>query len=86
MSPCPEESPAMAAGAADPPLYPEDHHLIMLMGRPRRFDPGKVDRLSEAFQALASLMVIELPGGPHRTEGLRKLVDAREDFVRAALC
>jgi hypothetical protein len=34
---------------------------------------------------LAEAMIVELPDGPELTAGLRKLLEAKDCFVRAAL-
>lgn len=69
---------------------------MMLIGRnpavvgiARYFD---YDHLPEALQAiskpchdLASAMIAELPDSPELTVGLRKLLESKDCFVRAAL-
>lgn len=41
--------------------------------------------LSARCEHLASLMIRDLPDGPELTTGLRKLLEAKDCFVRAAL-
>jgi hypothetical protein len=40
---------------------------------------------SQACAELAADMIVELPDGPELTAGLRKLLEAKDCFVRAAL-
>jgi len=42
-------------------------------------------RASKQCHDLAELMILELPDGPELTAGLRKLLEAKDCFVRAAL-
>lgn len=46
---------------------------------------GKLRSTSEACAALAMLMIEQLPDGPELTAGLRKLLEAKDCFVRQAL-
>jgi hypothetical protein len=46
---------------------------------------GKPRHLSAMCAALAGQMVRELPDGPELTAGLRKLLEAKDCFVRAAI-
>lgn len=46
---------------------------------------GKPRGLSENCAALAASMVEALPDGPELSAGLRKLVEAKDCFVRAAI-
>lgn len=47
--------------------------------------PEPLARLSAACESLGRLMVSELPDGPELTTGLRKLLEAKDCFVRAAI-
>lgn len=44
-----------------------------------------LQRISRACSELAAQMLQELPDGPELTAGLRKLLEAKDCFVRAAL-
>jgi hypothetical protein len=46
---------------------------------------GKLKSTSAACNTLAEIMVQNLPDGPELTAGLRKLLEAKDCFVRAAL-
>ena len=46
---------------------------------------GKLRDTSAAARELADKMVETLPAGPELTAGLRKLLEAKDCFVRAAL-
>lgn len=48
-------------------------------------DRARLDKIRRDCGALAALMVCELPDGPELTAGLRKLLEAKDCFVRAAL-
>lgn len=52
-----------------------------------RYDhlPPKLAEISAPFAALARLIVTDLPRNPERTVALRKLVEAKDCAVRAAL-
>lgn len=47
--------------------------------------PEDLAQISEACQDLAAEMLIALPDGPELTTGLRKLLEAKDCFVRAAV-
>ncbi|WP_328934158.1 MULTISPECIES: hypothetical protein [unclassified Streptomyces] len=47
--------------------------------------PAHLQEKSQACAELAGLMVSSLPDGPELTAGLRKLLEAKDCFVRAAL-
>lgn len=70
-------------------IIPEDRHPGT-----RHFGPlfafehlraGELRSVSAACADLAQEMVEELPDGPELTAGLRKLLEAKDCFVRAAL-
>lgn len=46
---------------------------------------GPLRETSEQCAALAEEMILSLPDGPELTAGLRKLLEAKDCFVRAAL-
>ena len=47
--------------------------------------PAHLARISEKCSALAEQMIYELPDGPELTAGLRKLLEAKDCFVRARI-
>lgn len=47
--------------------------------------PGRLQKVSAPFGVLANHMVDTLPMGPELTAGLRKLLEAKDCAVRAAL-
>lgn len=47
--------------------------------------PDKLQHVSAPFRDLALAMVSELPRNPERTVALRKLLEAKDAAVRAAL-
>ncbi|NGO69297.1 hypothetical protein [Streptomyces boncukensis] len=47
--------------------------------------PGRLQAVSEPCHGLAHEMTAALPDGPELTAGLRKLLEAKDCFVRAAL-
>ena len=47
--------------------------------------PENLQSVSAACAELAQKMEAELPDGPEKTTGLRKLLEAKDCFVRAAL-
>lgn len=47
--------------------------------------PEHLQTISRPCAGLATQMVAELPDGPELTTGLRKLLEAKDCFVRAAL-
>lgn len=47
--------------------------------------PGDIQDTSKLFASLANYLVKELPSSPEVVAGLRKLVEAKDCFVRAAV-
>lgn len=47
--------------------------------------PPRLQEISAPFAALAELVVASLPRNPERTTALRKLLEAKDCAVRAAL-
>lgn len=47
--------------------------------------PGDLQRVSDACGGLAAVMVGWLPDGPELSAGLRKLLEAKDCFVRQAV-
>jgi hypothetical protein len=47
--------------------------------------PEKLQNVSKPFAVLATQAVAQLPPGPELSAGLRKLLEAKDCFVRAAL-
>lgn len=47
--------------------------------------PEKLQAISQPFAALAEHMVTTLPAGPETSAGLRKLLEAKDCAVRAAI-
>lgn len=47
--------------------------------------PAKLQTVSKPCHDLAEAMIGALPDGPELTTGLRKLLEAKDCFVRAAL-
>ena len=47
--------------------------------------PPHLQEVSRPFQELADTMICALPDGPELTAGLRKLLEAKDCMVRAAL-
>ena len=47
--------------------------------------PPHLQGISAAVGAVAQQMELQLPDGPEKSAGLRKLLEAKDCFVRAAL-
>lgn len=47
--------------------------------------PAKLQLVSEPIHTVALQMDANLPDGPEKSAGLRKLLEAKDCFVRAAL-
>jgi hypothetical protein len=47
--------------------------------------PPPLQEISKPFHDLAAAMIVRLPASPEVTVGLRKLLEAKDCFVRAAL-
>ena len=62
-----------------PARHPGTTHLL------RFFDFDYLPQVSVPMAALAEKMAADLPDGPELTAGLRKLLEAKDCFVRAAL-
>lgn len=63
--------------------HPGTTHLLRFF----EFDhlPPNLRAVSQPCASLAEGMVVALPDGPELTAGLRKLLEAKDCFVRAAL-
>lgn len=48
-------------------------------------EKDRLGKIRRDCEALAVIMIMELPDGPELTTGLRKLLEAKDCFVRAAL-
>lgn len=66
-----------------PPRHPATMHIARFF----RYDhlPEPQATISQYSAALAEAMIQELPDGPELTTGLRKLLEAKDCFVRASL-
>lgn len=69
-------------------LYVEDRHPS-IVHLARFFDyehlPARLQVISRPCAELAAQMLANLPDGPELTAGLRKLLEAKDCFVRAGL-
>ena len=74
MSTNPNPTPARHPGTTQLLRFFEFDHL-----------PEHLQQVSEPTAALAAKMAANLPDGPELTAGLRKLLEAKDCFVRAAL-
>lgn len=74
MAMTPDPTPARHPGTTHLLRYFEYAHL-----------PEHLQPVSRACAVLAGEMVGRLPDGPELTTGLRKLLEAKDCFVRAAL-
>lgn len=63
--------------------HPGTMHLLQFFGFGHL--PGSVQPISQACAYLAQEMIHQLPDGPELTTGLRKLLEAKDCFVRAAI-
>jgi len=52
-----------------------------------KFDhlPENLQTISAPFKQVADIMIEKLPRNPERTSGLRKLLEAKDCFVRAGI-
>lgn len=48
--------------------------------------PEKLQQVSRPFGDLARELDADLPDGPEKSAGLRKLLEAKDCMVRAAIC
>jgi len=71
----------------DPADYETRHPATVQLLRWFEFDhlQGKLRDTSHECRDLAETMVINLPDGPELTAGLRKLLEAKDCFVRASI-
>ena len=66
-----------------PARHPATEHLRQYFAYGHLKTPQK--GISAASSELAELMISEIPDGPELTAGLRKLLEAKDCFVRASL-
>lgn len=66
-----------------PPRHPSTTHLLRFFAYAHL--PPHLAAVSAPCAELADEMVAQLPDGPELTAGLRKLLEAKDCFVRAAL-
>ncbi|WKW85461.1 hypothetical protein SEA_REYNAULD_8 [Rhodococcus phage Reynauld] len=64
--------------------HPGTTHLLSLFEY-AHLRPGKLQEVSAEFRGLAVQMVDDLSDGPELTAGLRKLLEAKDCFVRQAV-
>jgi hypothetical protein len=64
--------------------HPSTQHGLRMLS-PNANLPGDLYEIAVECNALAVSMVQRLPDGPELTAGLRKLLEAKDCFVRAAL-
>jgi hypothetical protein len=64
--------------------HPETEHALRMLS-PNANLHGDLYEIAVACNALATTMAKHLPDGPELTTGLRKLLEAKDCFVRAAL-
>ena len=64
--------------------HPSTTHLLQYFTH-AHLPEGPLRDVSSQLGALSRDMVAQLPDGPELTAGLRKLLEAKECFVRAAL-
>ena len=71
----------------DPKLLEGRHPATVHLARFFAYDhlPEPLATISAYSHHLAEAMIRELPDGPELTTGLRKLLEAKDCFVRAAL-
>jgi hypothetical protein len=68
-------------------LTADRHPNVKAIARYFAFDhlPGHLQATSAPCAELAAEMIRQLPDGPELTTGLRKLLEAKDCFVRAAI-
>lgn len=64
--------------------HPSTAHLAQLLAVNPNLPPH-LGSIAQASERLAAEMVDALPDGPELSAGLRKLLEAKDCFVRAAL-
>jgi hypothetical protein len=66
---------------------PELHPSVVALLRYFEYEhlPEYLQAVSRPLSELASQLALDLPQGPELTTGLRKLLEAKDCFVRAAL-
>lgn len=64
--------------------HPETEHLIEML-KPNPNLPDTLQGISAECHNLARLMILRCSDGPELTAGLRKLLEAKDCFVRQAL-
>ncbi len=78
----------MPATTATPDTFSDRHpatvHLWRLLSAVDHLPPH-LRRISAPCRDLAAAQITELPDGPELSTGLRKLLEAKDCFVRAAL-
>lgn len=65
--------------------YPGTRHLAQFFDFEHLPPGSKMREVSSECYRLAGAMIHDLPDGPELTAGLRKLLEAKDCFVRAAL-
>ena len=65
-------------------MHPSTEHILRFLKYDHRL-PENLQELSMGVAKLAHIMVAQLPEGPELTTGLRKLLEAKDCFVRAKL-
>jgi hypothetical protein len=65
--------------------HPGTAQLVRWLTPNPNLPEGAPTRVARLHSALAAQLVRQLPDGPELTAGLRKLLEAKDCFVRAAL-
>lgn len=65
-------------------MHPSTEHILRFFSF-EHLPPGPLKDTSATCSDMARMMVAELPPGPELTAGLRKLLEAKDCFVRAAI-
>lgn len=66
-----------------PSMHPATEHIMQFFAF--RHLPPHLQDVSKPFHLLAATMIEQCPESPELTAGLRKLLEAKDCFVRAAL-
>lgn len=71
----------------DPSMLAYRHFSTQRLARYFEYDhlPPHLQIISKPFHSLAEFVIKEIPDSPELTAGLRKLLESKDCFVRAAL-
>lgn len=65
--------------------HPSTTHMMQMLAPNPNLKDGLAKNIAEEIHIMAHNMIVDLPDSPELTAGLRKLLEAKDCFVRGAV-